>query len=56
MGHLLYWAALFLIIGLVAAAFGFGGFAGPVIDDARALSWAAIMLFGLTLVGSVGGA
>ncbi len=34
MGNLLYWAVLFLIISLVAAALGFGGVAGTAMEGA----------------------
>lgn len=51
MSNLLYWAVLFLIIGLVAAVFGFGGVAGTAIEGARLLFWVAIVLFVLALIG-----
>lgn len=53
MGNLLYWAALFLIIGLVAAVFGFGGVAGTAIEGARLLFWMAIVLFVLALIAGL---
>jgi uncharacterized membrane protein YtjA (UPF0391 family) len=45
MGNLLYWAVVFLIIALVAAAFGFGGLAGTAMSGAQLLFWVAIILF-----------
>lgn len=53
MGDLLHWAVLFLIIGLVAAALGFGGLAGTAIEGARLLFWVAIVLFVVALIGGV---
>jgi len=51
MNNLLYWAVLFLIIGIVAAVFGFGGVAGTAIAGARILFWVAIALFIIALIG-----
>ena len=52
MGNLLYWAVVFLIIALVAAAFGFGGVAGTAMSGAQLLFWVAIVLFVISaLVG-----
>jgi uncharacterized membrane protein YtjA (UPF0391 family) len=45
MGNLLYWALLFLVIGVVSAALGFGGVAGTAIEAARLVFWVAIVLF-----------
>ena len=53
MGNLLYWAVVFLIIGIVAAAFGFGGAAGPAVEGARILVWVAVVLFVVSLVGGL---
>jgi len=53
MGNLLYWAVAFLIIGLVAALFGFGGVAGVAMDGARILFWVAIVLFVIALIGGL---
>jgi uncharacterized membrane protein YtjA (UPF0391 family) len=53
MGNLLYWAVVFLIIALVAAALGFGGVAGVAIEGARLLFWIAIVLFIIALVGDL---
>ena len=52
MGNLLYWAVVFLIVALVAAALGFGGVAGVAIEGARLLFWVAIVLFVVALVGA----
>jgi uncharacterized membrane protein YtjA (UPF0391 family) len=53
MGNLLYWAVVFLIVGLVAAVFGFGGVAGTAMEGARLLFWVAIVLFVIALVGGL---
>jgi uncharacterized membrane protein YtjA (UPF0391 family) len=52
-GALLYWAILFLVVGLVAALFGFGGVAGTAIEGARILFWVAIVLFVIALIGGL---
>jgi uncharacterized membrane protein YtjA (UPF0391 family) len=53
MGNLLYWALVFLVIGIVAAIFGFGGVAGTAVDAARLLFWVAIVLFIIALVAGL---
>ena len=53
MGNLLYWAVVFLIVALVAAALGFGGVAGAAIEGARLLFWVAIALFIVALVAGL---
>ena len=50
MGNLLYWAVLFLIISLVAAALGFGGVAGTAMEGARLLFWVAIIFFVVAVI------
>jgi uncharacterized membrane protein YtjA (UPF0391 family) len=52
-GNLLYWAVLFLIISLIAAALGFGGLAGTAMEGARLLFWVAIVLFIIALIGGL---
>jgi uncharacterized membrane protein YtjA (UPF0391 family) len=52
-GDLLHWAIVFLVVGIVAAAFGFGGVAGTAIEGARILFWVAIVLFVVALVGGL---
>lgn len=51
-GNLLYWALVFLVVALIAAALGFGGVAGTAMEGARILFWVAIVLFVLSLIGS----
>lgn len=53
MDNLLYWAVLFLVVGVVAALFGFGGVAGTAIEGARLLFWVAIVLFVVALIGGL---
>jgi uncharacterized membrane protein YtjA (UPF0391 family) len=53
MGNLLHYAIIFLIIALIAAAVGFGGVAGVAMDGARILFWVFIVLFVLSLIGSL---
>ena len=53
MGNLLYWALMFLIVALVAAALGFGGVAGTAMAGAKLLFWVAIALFVIALIGGL---
>ena len=53
MGNLLYWALMFLIVALVAAALGFGGVAGTAMAGAKLLFWVAIVLFVIALIGGL---
>lgn len=53
MGNLLYWAVVFLIVALIAAALGFGGVAGTAMAGAQLLFWVAIVLFVLALIGGL---
>ena len=52
MGNLLYYAVVFLVVALVAAAVGFGGVAGVAMEGARMLFWVFIVLFVVSLVAS----
>jgi uncharacterized membrane protein YtjA (UPF0391 family) len=47
---MLYWSAVFLVIALVAAVFGFGGIAGSAIGIAKILFFVFCVLFVLSLV------
>jgi uncharacterized membrane protein YtjA (UPF0391 family) len=53
LGNLLYWALMFLIVALVAAALGFGGVAGTAMAGAKLLFWVAIVLFVIALIGGL---
>jgi uncharacterized membrane protein YtjA (UPF0391 family) len=46
---MLRWALLFLLIALVAAAFGFGGIASAAAGVAKVLFFIAIGIFAVTL-------
>jgi len=50
MGNLLYYAIVFLVVALVAAALGFGGVAGTAMEGARLLVWVALVLFVVSAV------
>jgi uncharacterized membrane protein YtjA (UPF0391 family) len=53
LGNLLYWALIFLIVALVAAALGFGGVAGTAMAGAKLLFWVAIVLFVIALIAGL---
>jgi len=50
---MLYYALVFFLIALVAAAFGFGGIAGASIGIARILFFLFLIVFLVTLVMGV---
>lgn len=53
---MLYYAAVFFIIALVAAVFGFGGIAAGAVGIAKLLFWVFVVLFLVSLVmGMVNG-
>jgi len=47
---MLYWAAVFFVIALVAAIFGFGGIAGGAMSIAKVLFFVFLILFLVSLV------
>jgi uncharacterized membrane protein YtjA (UPF0391 family) len=47
---MLYWAAIFLVVALIAALFGFGGIAGAAVNIAQVLFFIFIVLFIVALV------
>jgi uncharacterized membrane protein YtjA (UPF0391 family) len=47
---MLRWAITFLVIALLAAAFGFGGVAGASIEIAKLLFFVFLVLFVVTLL------
>ncbi len=47
------WAAIFFIIAIIAALFGFGGIAGTAAGIAVILFWVALALFVLSLLVSL---
>lgn len=42
---MLYWAAVFLVVAIVAAVFGFGGVATAAVDIAQVLFFIFVVLF-----------
>lgn len=49
-GVMLYWAAVFLIIAIVAAIFGFGGVASAAGDIAQVLFFIFLVLFVVSII------
>jgi uncharacterized membrane protein YtjA (UPF0391 family) len=47
---MLYWALMFLIVALVAAAFGFGGIAATAASIGQLLFYIFLVLFLISLV------
>ena len=47
---MLYWAAIFLVIALVAAVFGFGGVASTAVSIAQVLFFIFIVLFVIAIL------
>ena len=50
---MLYWAAVFFVIALIAAVFGFGGIAAAATDIARILFFVFLVLFVVSLLFGV---
>ncbi len=53
MGNFLYYAIVFLVVAIIAAALGFGGVAGTAMAGAKLLFWVAIVLFVIALVAGL---
>lgn len=47
---MLYWAAVFLVIAIIAAVFGFGGVASVAVDIAQLLFFIFVVLFIVALL------
>jgi uncharacterized membrane protein YtjA (UPF0391 family) len=47
---MLYWSAVFFVIALIAALFGFGGLADGAVDIAKVLFFIFIILFVLSTI------
>jgi len=47
---MLSWSLTFLVIALIAAAFGFGGIAGTAVGIAKVLFFVFLVLFVLSLI------
>ena len=50
---MLYWAVVFLIVGLVAAILGFGGIAGAAVSIAKIIFVIALVLFLVSLIAGL---
>ena len=50
---MLYWAAVFFVIAIVAAIFGFGGIAAGAVSIAKVLFFVFLVVFLLSLFGGV---
>jgi uncharacterized membrane protein YtjA (UPF0391 family) len=50
---MLYWAAVFFIISIIAAVFGFGPVASGAHDIAMVLFWIFLVLFIVSLLAGV---
>jgi uncharacterized membrane protein YtjA (UPF0391 family) len=47
---MLYWAAVFFVIALIAALFGFGGLAAGAVEIAKILFFVFLIVFVVTLI------
>jgi uncharacterized membrane protein YtjA (UPF0391 family) len=47
---MLYWAAVFFVIAIVAAIFGFGGIAAGAAEIAKILFFVFLVIFAITLI------
>ena len=47
---MLYWAAVFFVIALISALFGFGGIAAGAVEIAKILFFIFLIVFTVTLV------
>jgi uncharacterized membrane protein YtjA (UPF0391 family) len=52
-GHMLYYAAVFLVIALIAALFGFGGIAAGAAGIAKILFFVFLVIAAVTFLMSV---
>jgi uncharacterized membrane protein YtjA (UPF0391 family) len=50
---MLHYAAVFLVIALIAAVFGFGGIAAGAVEIAKILFFIFIVLFLVSLIGGL---
>jgi uncharacterized membrane protein YtjA (UPF0391 family) len=47
---MLYWAAVFFVVALIAAIFGFGGIVAPAMEIAKILFFVFLVLFVISLL------
>jgi uncharacterized membrane protein YtjA (UPF0391 family) len=52
---MLYWAAVFLIVAIVAAIFGFGGIVAGAMTIAKVLFFIFLVVFLVSLIAGVAG-
>lgn len=52
-GNLIYYAIVFLIVAIIAAALGFGGLAGTAVSGAHLLLMVAVVFIVIGLLASV---
>lgn len=50
---MLKWAAIFFVISIIAALFGFGGIAAGAAGIAQFLFWIFVVVFALLLIGGL---
>jgi uncharacterized membrane protein YtjA (UPF0391 family) len=50
---MLYWAAIFLIMAIIAAAFGFGGISSAAVGIAQILFFIFLVLFVVSVIAGV---
>ncbi|HLS69061.1 MAG TPA: DUF1328 domain-containing protein [Kiloniellales bacterium] len=50
---MLYYALIFLVVALIAAAFGFGGIASTAAGIAKILFFVFLVLFLITFIGNL---
>jgi uncharacterized membrane protein YtjA (UPF0391 family) len=50
---MLHYAAVFLVIALIAAVFGFGGIAAGAVEIAKILFFIFVVLFLVSLIGGL---
>jgi uncharacterized membrane protein YtjA (UPF0391 family) len=50
---MLYWAAVFFVIAIVAALFGFGGIAAGAVGIAKVLFFVFVILFIISLLTGI---
>jgi uncharacterized membrane protein YtjA (UPF0391 family) len=50
---MLYWAAVFFVIAIIAAIFGFGGIAEGAATIAQVIFFAFVVLFLVALIGGL---
>lgn len=50
---MLHYAAVFFIIAIIAALFGFGGIAAGAVEIAKVLFFVFVILFAVSLVGGL---